>query len=437
MESLKTISKLEISSNKILYDKDSKRLAIEVFDFTFIGHYKKSTQLSEILDDLYKALGSVQLSRSDLSIIDPISSTPIPEITKLKDLHLGIEKMATEVTEVKKEGKSVSKGGLELQKADLKSPEKTLSRGEKEKKRISKPPPPGAAAPKKKQEEAFYAREEAEEIEDLARDRRRKDYDDEVSGATVPSSSPMLETEAKPSITPQLITYDINMGLQYYSVMMENQSYLFYVYFSHQELVIEDEEGKVVYKTKFTITTTKEEPPILDLRIEGEGFEVHPLRGKVEVKKKFINPPVMIFSVMPTKLKKKSKKKDKKGEKRYLHVYIDFDDKTVSHTILNISVQPKFYRLDLGPFHVNLSKNQAILVSIISLLITGVSAVYGLMTLEPNATLVDILSGVAPGIGSLIFVITFIATLITKGVFPIKEQVSALLNFDQGPTFIK
>ena len=57
--------------------------------------------------------------------------------------------------------------------------------------------------------------------------------------------------------------------------MMEQQSYLFYVYFSFKELIIKDEEGKTVYKTKFTIVTTKEEPPILDLRIEGEGFEVH------------------------------------------------------------------------------------------------------------------------------------------------------------------
>ncbi|MFX0071305.1 MAG: hypothetical protein ACFFAO_09465 [Candidatus Hermodarchaeota archaeon] len=464
MESLKTISKLEIPTSKILYDKDSKRLAIEILGFTYIGHYKSSTRISEILDDFYKSLGSIELQRSDLSIVDAITSSTIPEIKKIKEISFGIEKKATEITDAKKHielepAEAKEDKGLERkQLKDVTSALDMLRAGKPEEKKAKKretvskpaapPPPPksapagpaaGAAAPVKKEKEVYYAEEKpkAEDYEVLSRDLEEESLDDEL--ALVPSTS----EEGRKRISevtkaPQLITYDINMGLQYYSIMMERQSYLFYVYFSHQELVIEDEEGKVVYKTKFTITTTKKEPPVLDLRIEGEGFEVHPLSGKVEVKKEFVNPPVMIFSVLPTKLKKRGpKKQDKKGERRFLHVYIDFEDKNVSHTILTISVQPKFYRLDLGPFHINLSKNQALIVSFVSILITIISLAYTLVTLEPDATLVDILSGAAPGIGSLIFVATFIVTLITKGVFPIKEQVSALLNFDQGPTFIK
>ena len=52
------------------------------------------------------------------------------------------------------------------------------------------------------------------------------------------------------------------MGLQYYSVMMEQRSYLFYVYFSHKELKIVDEEGKTIYTTQVRIVTTKN---LLDL----------------------------------------------------------------------------------------------------------------------------------------------------------------------------
>ena len=146
---------------------------------------------------------------------------------------------------------------------------------------------------------------------------------------------------AEPSLIapeePKETVYEINMGLQYYSVMMEQRSYLFYVYFSHQELKIVDEDGKTVYKTTVKIVTTKKEPPVLDLKIEGEGFEVHPIFGKVEVKKDAVNPPVMIFSIMPIKSKKEKKKK-KESERRFLNVYIEFEDKIISHTILSIIV---------------------------------------------------------------------------------------------------
>ena len=243
-----------------------------------------------------------------------------------------------------------------------------------------------------------------------------------------------LKTEAEEE--PQPTRYDINMGFQYYSVMMEQQSYFFYVYLSFKELIIQDEEGKTVYKTRFTIVTTKEEPPILDLRIEGEGFEVHPLSGKVEVRKEFVNPPVMIFSILPIK-SEKPKKKKKESEKRFLNVYIDFEGKTVSHSILSITVQPKHFHLDVGPFHFDLTKTQAMLISFISILITAISVAYSLLTLDISDPTTDIITGFVPGIGSLIFLGTFIYTILKEGIYPIQQQVNSLLNFDKGITTLK
>ncbi|MFX1445867.1 MAG: hypothetical protein ACFFHV_20820, partial [Promethearchaeota archaeon] len=63
MESSQTISKLEIPINKIFYNKDSKILSIEVLGFTYIGHYKKSTTIGDILDDIFKSLREIQVER--------------------------------------------------------------------------------------------------------------------------------------------------------------------------------------------------------------------------------------------------------------------------------------------------------------------------------------------------------------------------------------
>jgi len=226
------------------------------------------------------------------------------------------------------------------------------------------------------------------------------------------------------------------MGLQYYSVMMEQRSYLFYVYFSHQELKIVDEEGKTVYKTTVKIVTTKKEPPVLDLKIEGEGFEVHPIFGKVEVKKDAVNPPVMIFSIMPIKSKKEKKKK-KESERRFLNVYIEFEEKIISHTILSIIVQPKYFRLEIGPIHLNISKKTATIISFISILIAGISLIYMLLSVSPSSTFMDYLSGFAPGLGSIVFIAIFLITLFKEGIYPLKEKISAFLNFDQAGVLIK
>ncbi|MBA7704508.1 hypothetical protein ES703_113322 [subsurface metagenome] len=224
------------------------------------------------------------------------------------------------------------------------------------------------------------------------------------------------------------------MGLQYYSVMMEQRSYLFYVYFSHQELKIVDEEGKTIYKTTVTIVTTKKEPPVLDLKIEGEGFEVHPIFGKIEVKKDAVNPPVMIFSIMPIKSKKKKKKE---SERRFLNVYIEFEEKIISHTILSIIVQPKYFRLELGPIHLNLSKKTAAIISFISILIAGISLAYMFLSVGSSSSFMDYLSRFAPGLGSIVFFAIFLYTLFKEGIYPLKEKISAFLNFDQTGVLIK
>jgi hypothetical protein len=443
MASAQIISKIEIPLESINYDEKSKRLSLNILDFTFIGHYKKNIKINEILNDIHKALieARVNIERKDIYLIDQ-AKLKISETLQLKDLNLRAIKSKMKITSKQiippKEREKVS--------------EEELGSGEEADAIILSEESKELMDDKVMHEEA-KRKEAADTFQMLS---RKKEAKAAIKPAAPPSagarpSSPaptFAETrsraesiekdEGEAPIAPKKTRYDINMGLQYYSIMMEKQSYLFYVYFSHKELIIEDEEGKVVYKTKITIITTKEESPILDLRVEGEGFEVHPLSGKVEVKKEFVNPPVMIFSILPLKLKeKKAKNQKKEGEKRFLHVYIDYENKNISHTVLTISVQPKFYRIKYGPLQLNLSKSQAIMISFISILITIISAAYSLMTIKPTSSTTDILGISAPGLGSLIFIITFLFTLIKRGVFPIKEQLSSLLNIDKGTAIIK
>ncbi len=450
LESSQTVSKIEIPVNKIFYSKDSKVLSVEVLGFTFIGHYKKSSTIGEILDDIFNSLRHIQIERGSIFIIDA-AHLHIPETTKLKNLKIK-EKIFIEEKEKKVEEK------VEKKKSRKKRYTSTKDIGE----------PIEEVAEEEEMEESFDDREAKPKADELE---LRKSMEEELSGLKLskpqpakkekevsppripkapPAAGPAtgaardslvsdlkrsedLETEAEEE--PKPTRYDINMGFQYYSVMMENQSYFFYVYLSFKELIIQDEEGKTVYKTRFSITTTKEEPPILDLRIEGEGFEVHPLSGKVEVKKDFVNPPVMIFSVLPIKSKKKKKKKE--SEKRFLNVYVDFEGKTVSHSILSIVVQPKHFHLDVGPFHFDLTKTQAMLISFISILITIGSVAYSLLTLDISGPTTDVITGFVPGIGSLIFLGTFLYTLIKEGIYPVQQQLNSLLNFDKGITTLK
>ncbi len=470
MESTTTISNIIIPIEEISYNKKSKVFIANFLGFTYIAHYKKSVRIREILDEIHESLEKIVVNREDISIVDAFKII-ISESLKLKDL------IFPKKTEVEKEKPSEDKKKGKKQKLEEIAPQDedmNLLKSVKSRDDEGLMDDEVMMEEEEEMSDEFYDEREkvvSKEAQETSKKEKRraktapkKDYAPTAKPASAPpapqapapapgkaggaSSGARLSelreevyaeepiiSESKPE-GPKTTQYDINMGFQYYSVMMEQQSYFFYVYFSHEELIIADEDGKTVYKTTFSITTTKEEPPILDLRIEGEGFEVHPLSGKVEVKKKFVNPPVMIFSILPTK-SKKSKKEKKEGEKRFLHIYIDFEDNNVSHSVLSITVQPKHFHLDIGPFHLDMSKAQAILVSIISILITVGSAVYSIYTLDIGSPTTDILTSFVPGIGALIFLVTFIYTLLTEGVFPIKEQVSSLLNFDKGITTLK
>jgi len=461
LESLKSVSSLEIPTNKIFYDKKTNVFSAEILNFMFVGIYKKSTRISTVLDDIFASFREIQMNRSDIYFIDFVSYARISETTKLKHLKLlkkkepeKKEEEPTDKLKIKEEEKEES---FEIEeeeyfdedvasllsvaddakfKEEVYEEEKLLKRDdmEREESRRSKefpkakkktralpPSPPGGAAPARPAMPAAAPPPPPSEV---------------LTGPSPPPPKPVPEPSISIPEEPQPTIYKINMGLQYYSVMMQQRSYLFYVYFSHKELKIVDEEGKTIYETTFKIITFKAEPPVLDLKIEGEGFEVHPIFGKVEVKKDAVNPPVMIFSIMPLKSKKKKKKK-KESERRFLNVYVEFEEKIISHTVLSIIVQPKYFRLDLGPIHINLSRKTAAIISFISILIAGISLIYTLFSWDPSSTFIDLLSGFAPGLGSIVFFAIFLITLFKEGIYPLKEKISAFLNFDQTGVLIK
>ncbi|MFX1591215.1 MAG: hypothetical protein ACFFCL_00855 [Promethearchaeota archaeon] len=462
MESLESVSSLEIPTNKIFYDKKTDVFSAEILGFMFVGTYKKSTRIKTILDDIFASLKEIQLNRSNLYFIDFVTGTKILETTKLKHLKLTAKKKPEKKEEKPKE------------KLEFKDLDKAEEFEVKEEEYFDE----DIAVLTSVVDDAKYKEEVIEEEKLLKRDdrereesRRKREAPKEkkklralptppppVGGPptktpvpAAPSPPPPSEALTEPAPPPpkpiptpttiipeepQPIVYEINMGLQYYSVMMEQRSYLFYVYFSHKELKIVDEEGKTIYETTIKIVTTKEEPPVLDLKIEGDGFEVHPIFGKVEVKKNAVNPPVMIFSIMPIKSKKKKKKK-KESERRFLNVYIEFEDKIISHTILSIIVQPKYFRLELGPIHLNLSRKTALIISFISVIVAAISLVYTLFSWDPTSSFIDFLGGFAPGLGSIVFIIIFLVTLFKEGIYPLKEKITAFLNFDQAGVLIK
>lgn len=476
MELLKNVSSIEIPSNKVSYNKKSSVLSIQVLDFMFVGIYSKSARISKVLDDLYASLGDVQLERTNIYFIDFVTGVRISENEKLRRLKISkgekIQKKEEKVEKKEEKAEKKQKKVMDKRKS-VKRDEIELYDMEKEAEpfedkigkvaTVAEDADYGAAKFKEEEEILFddleeEAMMEKEEAPKAKRRARSMPPPAPPGAAPPPSPSPKASVaaparseslggpragapaKAEPSLIapeePRPIVYEINMGLQYYSVMMEQRSYLFYVYFSHEELRIVDEEGKTVYKTTVKIVTTKKEPPVLDLKIKGEGFEVHPISGKVEVKKDAVNPPVMIFSIMPTKSKKEKRKK-KESERRFLNVYIEFEEKIISHTVLSIIVQPKFFRIELGPIHFNLSKKAAAVISFISILIAGISLVWMFLSVGSSSSPVDYLSGFAPGLGSIIFIVIFLYTLLKEGIYPLKEKISAFLNFDQAGILIK
>jgi len=114
LESLKSIISLEIPTNRIFYDKKSSVLSVEIIDFMFVGIYKKSVRLSLILNDIFTSLGDTQLKRADVSFVDFVTNTRIPETTKLKNLKL-LSKKKLE----KKEEKPEDKGELMVEEKEI------------------------------------------------------------------------------------------------------------------------------------------------------------------------------------------------------------------------------------------------------------------------------------------------------------------------------
>ncbi|HEY0089272.1 MAG TPA: hypothetical protein VGB37_10535, partial [Candidatus Lokiarchaeia archaeon] len=86
MASVQTLQKLEIRADKIVYNKSSKRLSVEILGFTFVGHYTKTTTIKTILDEIHESLKQIQIDRNNLYVLDPISLNPLSESIKLKDL---------------------------------------------------------------------------------------------------------------------------------------------------------------------------------------------------------------------------------------------------------------------------------------------------------------------------------------------------------------
>jgi len=70
LESVSTISKLEIPIDKVFYSKKSKILSVDLFGFVFVGHYKKSAKISEILDDIFASLKEIKFDRSSIYLLD-------------------------------------------------------------------------------------------------------------------------------------------------------------------------------------------------------------------------------------------------------------------------------------------------------------------------------------------------------------------------------
>ena len=240
--------------------------------------------------------------------------------------------------------------------------------------------------------------------------------------------------------------YTVNMGMEYYSVMMEKTPYLFYVHLSQKELKIETEEGKVVYQTTFTFVAKKEEPPVLELKVYGEGFEVHPLSGKVIVMKEAVNPPLIIFSVMPVPLKPKvedsseggkKRKKRKKGlDERHLHVMVTYEGDTVNHTVLGVTVQPKHYQIKLGPFHINVSKPVAMLISVATSAAASYSIITGVMKTTESPSLTDAVANVAPGMAFWVAIIMYFVAL-AKAIKPLKQTWQSAFAAGKLPGMMK
>jgi hypothetical protein len=100
-------------------------------------------------------------------------------------------------------------------------------------------------------------------------------------------------------------------------------------------------------------------------------------------------------------------------------------------------VQPKHFRLDIGPIHLNISKRTAMIVSFLSVVVAVASLVFTIFSIDTTSSFVDFVSSFAPGLGSILFVTIFLITLFKEGIYPLKEKISYFLNFDKTGVLIK
>lgn len=416
---------LNIPLEQINYNRKSKRITLKILDFTYIGHYERKDTIKNLIDDILELLKERNLEKNKIFFINGATNEKISKKLQFKEL----EETNNRIEQLKN-----------IQPVREKGIEDTLQPRVKE--AVSK-----SRKAKKKEESSSELvmdelpggmREDSQEFEeeDFEKSKRYRD----LPKPSAPAATSRLSSIKEKKLEEPIIEYDINLGLQYYSVMMEKTAYLFYVYFSYDVLEILDEEGKTVYKTKFKIKTRKKEPPILDLKIEGEGFEVHPLSGKVLVKKDSINPPVMVFSITPKKTKKKLLKK-KEEQRNYLHIFINYEGEEVNHTVLSIIVQPKQFQIKLGPLRLNVSKTTAMVLSFLSVLIATLSAVYSVLSIQDSlntsSSSLQILSDIAPGFGGLLLMTVYFVLIFKKSIYPLKEKWSDFINFDKGIPIIK
>ncbi|MEJ2276961.1 MAG: hypothetical protein P8Y70_04315 [Candidatus Lokiarchaeota archaeon] len=282
-------SSLSISLQNVSYNKDSKILTIGIKDLTFVGYYKNYTKLSILKKDIFDFMKERDINLEKIFFLDNLGNK-ISEKMKLKNLDaLKKEELKTKRTKAK--SKKIKPYPLKIRR-QTKEESEILEDSSMEYLEVDE------VSPKERKGEPKTPRSIMEEEFKEA----------EVSSSFTPRPTFLEKRIENKEEEDELEVYNINMVLQYYSIMMERRSYLLYVYFSHEELKIIDEEGKIIFRTTIKIETLKKEPPILNLKIEGKGFEVHPLNGRVIVKKDAINPPVMIFSIMPLKLEKENKK---------------------------------------------------------------------------------------------------------------------------------
>jgi hypothetical protein len=60
-----------------------------------------------------------------------------------------------------------------------------------------------------------------------------------------------------------------------------------------------------------------------------------------------------------------------------------------------------------------------------------------ILSLSPSSSFIDTLGGLVPGLGSIVFIVIFLYTLLKEGIYPLKEKISGFLNFDQTGVLIK